>query len=202
VPPLLTFDKELKNPITTMKNLIAAIAIILIPNVILAEEKEGEQPVEEVDQFRTWTEEATKRTIEAKILRRDDKDNTVTILLKSMKTVTLDISKLIEEDQEYAKGWSKAIAPRDQLTVRVVASGQSRGGKRVEVDVKASKSDVVVSGGCDAGCHSLKKTVKAGERGLFQIEVHDKYTFTVNDQNGKFIDQETALKKTGVTKSR
>lgn len=120
---------------------------------------------------------------------------TVTLLLKSLKSVKLDVSKLIEEDRKYVKEWSQHIDPQDQLTVRVVKSGRSSG-KRVEVDVKAGESDVVVSG------HSLHATVKAGERKLFQVDVPDKYTFTLNDADGNLIDQETALKKTGKTGSR
>ena len=173
-----------------MKTLLTAIVIALVSQTANA------------DEFRTWTEEATKRKIEAKIVEKDEKAGTVSLVLKSLNSVKLDVSKLSEDDQKYVKGWSKSIRPEDQLTVRVVASGQSRGGKRVEVDVKASKTDVVVSGGCDAGCHRLRKAVKAGERGLFQIEVHDKYTFTLNGADGNFIDQETALKKTGKTESR
>ena len=182
-------QKKSSNQACCMKALLTAIVMALVSQTVNA------------DEFRTWTEEATKRKIEAKILEKDDKAGTVSLLLKNLKSVKFDVSKLTEEDQKYVKDWSKLITPEDQLTVRVVASGISRG-KRVEVDVKASKSDVVVSGGCDAGCHRLKKNVKVGERGLFQIEVHDKYTFTLNGADGNLIDQETALKKTGKTESR
>jgi hypothetical protein len=185
----------MKNSIATMKNLLAAISIILLSNIVLAEDQDGEKADEEVDQFRTWTEEATKRTIEAKILERDDKKNTVTLQLKSMKNVVLDTSKLTEKDQEFVKDWKKYVEPKNQLTVRIVKSGISRG-KRVEVDVQAGKFDVVVSG------HSLSSTIKAGERKLFQVEVPDKYTFTLNDTDGNLVDQESALRKTGLTKPR
>lgn len=149
----------------------------------------------ESEELRTWTEESTKRKIEARMVKKDDNKGTVTLMLKSTKRVNLDTSKLIEKDQEYIKGWSKSISPRDQLTVRIVKSGRSRG-KRVEVEVQAGKLDVTLSG------HNLSHTVKAGERKLFQVEVPDKYTFTLNDTDGNLIDQETALKKTGRTKSR
>lgn len=115
--------------------------------------------------------------------------------------MTIKISKLIEQDRKYVKGWVEEIPPVDKLTVRVVGAGRARG-KRVEVDVKAGKTNVVVSGGCDGGGHRLQKSVKAGKRGLFQIEVHDKYTFTLADAHGNQIDQETALKKTGKTDAR
>lgn len=147
------------------------------------------------DKYRTWTEEATKRTIEAKIVDKDDEAGTVSVFLKNMKRVKLDVAKLTEEDQRYVESWSKSILPENQLTVRIVASGRSRG-KRVEVDVVAGKSDVTVSG------HRLNATVKAGERELFQVEVPNKYTFTLHDADGNLVDQETALKKTGKTESR
>lgn len=166
-----------------MKMLLAAIVIILVSQSVKA------------DEFRTWTEEATKRKIEAKIIEKDEKTGTITLALKSLKHVKLDVSKLIEEDQKYIREWSKLIVPEDQLTVRVVKSGISRG-KRVEVDVKAGKLDVLVSG------HTLVAKVKAGERKIFQIEVPDNYTFKLTDASGNLIDQESALKKTGKTESR
>lgn len=64
--------------------------------------------------------------------------------------MTIKISKLIEQDRKYVKGWVEEIPPVDKLTVRVVGAGRARG-KRVEVDVKAGKTNVVVSGGCDGG---------------------------------------------------
>lgn len=163
-------------------------------------------PITKAEEFRTWTEEATKRKVEAKILEKDDKLGNVTVMLKNLKSLKLEVSKLVKEDQKYIKEWQMAVNPQDQLTIRVVKSGSSRG-KRVEVDVTASKSDVVVSGGCNGGggcsAHSpLKKTVKAGQRGSFQIEVCDKYTFTAKDAEGNLIDQETDLKKTGITRAK
>lgn len=172
-----------------VKALLTAIAIILGCNFTKAEE------------FRTWTEEASQRKIEAKILNKDELVGTVTLLLRNSKSVKLAVSRLVEEDQQYIKKWQIDVAPQDQLTVRVVKSGRTRG-KRVEVDVQAGKTDVVVSGGCDAGCHKLEESVKAGDRGVFQIEVHDKYTFTLDDVDGNLIDKETTLKKTGTGGSR
>jgi hypothetical protein len=166
-----------------MKKLLNILAIILVYQTANA------------DEFRTWTEESTKRKIEAKIEEKDDKAGTVLLLLKSMKSVKIDVSKLVEEDRKYVKEWEKPISPQDQLTVRIVKSGISRG-KRVEVDVKAGKVDVVVSG------PGLRENVEAGKRELFQLDVPDRYTFTLTDSNGAQIDQETALKKTGRTDSR
>ena len=156
-----------------------------------------------------WTEASTKRQIVAELKEKDDEKGTVTLRLKPPKVgkpgkiVTLPVSRLVKEDQEYVKNWIEQIPDIDKLTVRVVGSGRNKG-KRVEVDVKAGRTDVVVSGGCDVSCHHqrLHKSVKAGERGLFQLEVHDKYTFTLTDKSGGELDKETALRKTGKTDSR
>lgn len=172
-----------------MKLILLAFAFLFTSFAVKAED------------FRTWTLEATKKTIEAKIIEKDDAASTVTVMMKNLNTVKLDVSKLIEDDQKFVKDWVKPIDPRNQLTVRVVQSGKYGAyTKKLEVDVVAYKDDVKVSGGCCAGCNNIRKTVASGTSETFTVITHDNYSFTLTDLNGLQIDQESATKKTGVTK--
>lgn len=173
-----------------MKWLLALVLLVISSLTVNAE-------------FRTWTQASTKKTIQAKLVEKDETGDTVTLMLTNLKTVNLAVSNLIDEDQKFIKEWTKPIDPKNQLTVRLIQSGKYDSyTKKLEVDVVAGNLDVTVSGGCHGGCNSLNNTVAAGKTETFTITTHDAYSFTLTDSLGNLLDHETPTKKTGITKLR
>ncbi|MCF7674906.1 MAG: hypothetical protein K9N23_04125 [Akkermansiaceae bacterium] len=157
------------------------------------------------EEFRLWHENGTERTIVARLVGKDDTAETASLMLKNTKTIKMDIAKLSEEDQEYINKWMKPIAPKDQLTVRVVKSGNLPGGytKELAIDIVAGADDVQLEASCECSAgEKIQETISAGETRTFPLSCHNRYIVRLYAEDLTLLDEETSTKKTGVSKAK
>jgi hypothetical protein len=145
-------------------------------------------------QYRTWTQEATGRTIRAKITDKADDHSKAKVVTINGKVFWLKSSDLSQADQEFILEWAPKI---DHLSARVVKSG--KGAKEIRVTAQAQARELVLTVIHDNGDpdsvvyigkdETIDKTFTVGSR--YEVELHD-------DETGALIDAEKWNKKTGL----
>lgn len=169
---------------------LAIFCMVCLP--LVAEEKEAEETSTDL---RVWTDSKTSRTLKGVITDKHSSGKKIEIRKDGGGYVWLTIEQLIEKDQDYAKMWVKA-----QDSISLVNKRVKKGGERVIkvyalAGTKAMKVEIItktIKG-------TVFKTMKAGEKLDFEITVRKGYS--VSGYHGtQLVDQETALKKTGLQK--
>jgi len=144
------------------------------------------------DDFRTWTQNETKRTIVAKINDKKLDDSAVQVRLKTGRYVWLQTVDLVADDQTYIKKWVKPI---DRLTVRVTGSG--KGMKKIEVVAQAGPKTMKVRGKRPRPKPPIEYEVEAGKTFKFEFWAPREYWVRAYEA-GKLIEEETDKSKTGL----
>lgn len=176
---------------STFKRLFLSVfCIFFIP--LVADEKD---PDEEATNSRVWTDSKTGRTLEGVITDKHREGKKIEIRKDGGGYVWLTIAQLIEKDQDYAKMWVKA---QDSITI-VNKSTKTGGSRVIKVYALAGIKPMTVKIITKTNPPIVTKSLKAGEKLDFEITVHKGYS--VSGYHGtKLVDQETALKKTGLQK--
>jgi len=144
------------------------------------------------EDFRTWTQDRTKRTIVAKITDKKMDDSAARLRTRAGRYVWLQSSDLIPADQDYIKKWVKPI---DRLTVRVV--GSSRGRKKLEVVAQAGPKTMKVQGKRPRPQRPIEYEVAAGKSFKFEFWAPREYWVRAYE-SGKLVEEETDKTKTGL----
>ena len=144
-------------------------------------------------EFRTWTQQETGRTIEAKITEKSADHKKAKVVTRKGKVFWLKAPDLSKADQNYIIDW---FPPVDHLTCRVVKT--KNGTKTVRATVTATKDPVTLRIGphpTTGEYHRLH--VPKGKTITMDFLCESKYDATVTSKAG-VLDQESALKKTGL----
>ena len=144
------------------------------------------------EEFRTWTQDGTKRTIVAKISDKKLDDSAARVRTKTGQYVWLQTRDLIAADQDYIKKWVK---PVDRLTVRVTGSG--KGLKKIEVVAQAGPKTMRVKGKRPSPKPPVDYEVAAGQSFKFEFWAPREYWVRAYE-NGKLMEEETDKTKTGL----
>lgn len=146
-------------------------------------------------EFRTWTQQATGRTITAKITEKTKDHAKAKVVTRSGKVHWLKSSDLSQDDQEYVLNWEP---PVDHLTCRVVKSGD--GAKVIRATVTATKEAVRLQiGPCPRTKNYHFLYVPKDQQMTVDFICVSKYDATVSGMDSKAIlDQEKWNRKTGL----
>ena len=152
--------------------------------------------------IRIWTEQETKRKLEARITDKNLSGRRIKVISKSGETHWLELGNLIQKDQEYARNWVKPI---NHLTVSVVGSRRAtakekrkgiKGWKKLKIVVVAGAAPIKIQAS-RLKKNPIEKKLKAGETITFEHWTGRKYW--VRAWHGKkLVDEETDRKKTGL----
>jgi hypothetical protein len=140
---------------------------------------------------RTWTDEATKRTLKGAITGKHRDGSKIEILKEEGGHVWLTIEKLIAADQKVANRW---VEPDDAISL-VNKVSRSGGERVVKVHADAGTHELLVV--VKTPSKTIKKKVKAGKTLDFEVTVYKGYSVS-GYHGGYLVDRETALKKTGL----
>lgn len=174
-----------------MKSCIPAVLLLFASLLIPAH---GEDEKKEDKENRVWTDSKTERTLEGKIVDKHRDGTRIEIRKKEGGHVWLKIDRLIEKDQKYARMWVKP-----QNAISISNKKLMKGGLRViKVRAQAGLKPMSVKVITKYTPSLVTKKLKAGELADFTVTVGKGYS--VSGYHGKtLVDQETALRKTGLT---
>ena len=146
-------------------------------------------------EYRLWFDAKTGRSIQAAMVDKNT-DSAKLRLKKTGKSVWVNTSRLVEEDQRFISNW---IKPRKVLSVRL--AGSKKGGyKKIRIKTVAGNSAVKVKVS-SRGYRTTTYTVDAGETSEAVYTIKDSYVVTASANNGSewiIIDTETNKRKTGL----
>lgn len=150
------------------------------------------------EDYRTWTDEETGRTLEAVMIRKNSTSESAQVRTRADKTFWLKAAKLIEEDREYIKLWVK---PEEHLTARIAKSGKK--GRTIEVVAKAGSKPMEIK----AYWRDEVNRQPIGYPRVYKLKKGENRTFTYNAGkrylvrafwDGKLVDEEAWNSKTGL----
>lgn len=166
---------------------------LLLLTALLISAYGGDEKKEDKEN-RVWTDSKTERTLEGKIVDKHRDGTRIEIRKKEGGHVWLKIDRLIEKDQKYARMWVKP-----QNAISISNKKLMKGGLRIiKVRAQAGLKPMTVKVITKYTPTLVKKDLKAGQLLDFTVTVGKGYS--VSGYHGKtLVDQETALKKTGLT---
>lgn len=124
------------------------------------------------EDFRTWTDVSSGRTLSAKIIKKKIKGDAAYVEIKGGKRVWLQAKELSKEDQKFINDWVK---PVDHLSVRVVGTG--KGYKIVEITANAGVRPMKVVTWKPIGRKKKAHVMKlgTGETKVYRVKVVRNY---------------------------
>lgn len=145
-------------------------------------------------EFRTWTQAASGRTLEAKMTDRKKDYSEAKVVTRAGKVHWLKAIDLVKEDRDYILKWEPEI---DHLSVRVV--GSRKGQKTIEITAEAGNDEIDIqvyysdSGGVTRVVKVKPHTDWTGEE-----VVSAKYRVVARDRKGKILDEASWNRKGGL----
>jgi hypothetical protein len=145
------------------------------------------------DQFRTWTQLGTSKTIDAKIIDKDEKR--VRLATKDSKTPWVNLLSLIADDRDYVEAWKKK--PLGWQALKVGMTGNPSGGKTITVEANAWSQAVTVRVYQSLKNKSVKFTQDIQPYSCFKWTglVGDDYRVCLVDTDGILITDQTSRRK-------
>lgn len=150
--------------------------------------------------MRTFTDEESKRTLEAELVGKTPDGSSVNLKLDNQRVVQVKIERLVQADQDYIKNW---VRPADQVTCRVEGKPFD-GYKRISIQAISgtgnTKLEVMpgVWSSTEMTLVPYTKEIKAGETWRDVVVVPNRYTVSLYDENGHSLDVEKYNRKTGL----
>ena len=150
------------------------------------------------DDFRTWTQQATGKTISAKIIDKKPDDSAAHLNLKNGKCVWVKTESLGWEDKEFIEAWKKMPLGFHFLTVTLSGTKVQKGGyKMINVVARSHDEPLICKVYASVSDESPEEfEVASGSTSKLTFEVRHNYRVTLEDEDGELIDEETSRKKT------
>lgn len=146
------------------------------------------------DEFRTWTQLGSGKTIQAKII--DKEPTKARLSMKDGKSHWLEIANFIDADREYITTWKKKPLGFDPLSVSVIGKPQV-GVKLISVTAKTWDKPAKLCVFYEKGSSFKKCDVEIEPFGShsWQGDVSNGYVVILFDLDGNIISQQTATSK-------
>jgi hypothetical protein len=150
------------------------------------------------DDFRIWTQQATGKTISAKIIDKKSDNSAARLNMKNGKCVWLKTEGLVWQDRDFVAAWKKMPLGFHFLTVTLSGTKVQKGGYKM-INVVARSHDEplickVYSSVSDGRPEEFE--VASGSTSNLTFKVRHNYLVTLEDEGGELIDEETSRKKT------
>ena len=142
---------------------------------------------------RIWTDEESGRTIEGALVEKSSANDRIRIEKPGGSSVWVNVDRLVKADRDYAHYWEKhenlissvvKKSGKGWREVAVLAKGGTHGGQVVMLRYGPNSSKII-------------EEVKRGEERNFSFR-GDKNWIVRFVLNGRVLDEESALKKTGL----
>lgn len=145
------------------------------------------------EEYRTWTQESSKKTIEAKLLDKDD--SRARIVAKDGKSYWLVVSTLSLADQTYVTNWQRKPMGFKPLVVREI--GKPEKGKAT-ISVAAQSWDksctVEVFNSKTSSLPIFTEKLEAYSKTEWSGDVLNDYRVVLKDSDGNVIGEGVAMK--------
>lgn len=145
------------------------------------------------EEYRTWTQESSKKTIEAKLLDKDD--SRARIVAKDGKSYWLVVSTLSLVDQAYVKDWQRKPMGFKPLVVREIGKPE-KGKATLSVAAqswdKAATLEVFNSKTSSIPIHTEK--LEPYSKTDWSGDVLNDYRVVLKDTDGNAIGEASAMK--------
>lgn len=143
--------------------------------------------------FRTWTQAASGRTIEAKMTDRKKDYSEAKVVTRAGKVHWLKAVNLVKVDRDYILKWEPEI---DHLSVRVV--GTRKGQKTIEITAEAGNDEIEIHVHySSAGGATHIQKIKPHTDWTGEQVVSTKYRVVAKDRKGKILDEASWNRKGG-----
>jgi len=148
------------------------------------------------DEYRMWTQAATGRKIEAKLLDKSPDDVKVQLCTRDGKAYWMPISSLVEDDLKIIQAWKKKPLAFHPLQVRIVGK-PGDGKKTIETVVKCWEKGATLTVYFSDRASKIVKTLDVEPYGTdsWTGDVSNNYKVTLIDTDGVVVSEQTALKK-------
>lgn len=148
------------------------------------------------EEYRMWTQAATGKKIEAKLLDKSPDDVKVQLCTRDGKAYWMPISSLVEDDLKIIQAWKKKPLAFHPLEVKVVGK-PGEGRKTIETVVKCWEKGATLTVYYSDHASKITKTLDVESYGTasWTGDVSNNYKVTLIDTDGVVVSEQTALKK-------
>ena len=145
-------------------------------------------------EFRTWSQAASGRTLEAKMTDRKKDYSEAKVVTRAGKVHWLKAIDLVKEDRDYILKWEPEI---DHLSVRTI--GTRKGQKTIEITAEAGNDEIAIHVyySSEGGVSHIER-IKPHSNWKGEQVVSSKYRVVARDQKGKILDEASWNRKGGL----